>query len=397
MAIRNGTSVLYKNILFAFFDGEAFDYIGSSAAAYSMAVTKDFPVPARGNINPAKLRMEHISHFIELNQIAPRSPPAMFGHVDPVSANGQTVKPLLTALIDQLKDAAKPVNLLFGTAPEMQGLPPASVQSFLKHDYDIASLVLTNHEREFNNKYYNSFLDSDENLGSGIADQIAKVSQVVSKAVFDIYTGTEDQNLVVDLELIKDLLECFTYNRTCSLFQKVGTKNMPASTQNSTFSLYVSVAGNSMRQLYVSYVQHLLVYLTGEDVSDATTADECFAKRDSDLSNEYYWMSGDNGTGICKQAPTFATSAISPAFDPNNPDWASTNYSTWTESVWSHPRVRIFLKPSATREWVTLAVGFVMMIVSFVVVYFVEKNSSSIFVDLRGNVSGAGLLAPSTC
>lgn len=118
-----------------------------------------------------------------------------------------------------------------------------------------------------------------------------------------------------------------------------------------------------------------------------TRHDDCCVQ-----SVDVVWMRGKNGTGICMKSATFMTKAVSPALrsdDSSENKWDSTEYSTWTESIWTKPRVRIFLKPSPVNEWLTLTVGVLILIVSFVAIYFIEKNSRDIFLskeDLRSNL-----------
>lgn len=72
-------------------------------------------------------------------------------------------------------------------------------------------------------------------------------------------------------------------------------------------------------------------------------------------------------------------------------DFASGRYSTWTESTWGALSARIFLKPSAAHEAFTLAVGFVVMTLSFVIVFLVNSRSDVLFGD--GSGIGSGMAA----
>lgn len=88
--------------------------------------------------------------------------------------------------------------------------------------------------------------------------------------------------------------------------------------------------------------------------------------------------------GSCYETTVNVSSAISPAFQL---DWQispeefkSGLYSTWTESRWGPEiNVRIFLKPSATHEILTLAFGTGVLVISFIVVGLLTKKSEIIF------------------
>jgi len=53
---------------------------------------------------------------------------------------------------DALKAAGTSVQLNISDAPQQQ-LPPASLQTFIKEHANISGLVITNHEKEFVNRY----------------------------------------------------------------------------------------------------------------------------------------------------------------------------------------------------------------------------------------------------
>lgn len=81
--------------------------------------------------------------------------------------------------------------------------------------------------------------------------------------------------LVLFCPQIKQMLHCLLINNTCSLFQQVAPEPIVVSSNNYTTPLYVSVIGNQRRQLLVNYMKGLMLYLTGESVSNATSADKC--------------------------------------------------------------------------------------------------------------------------
>lgn len=117
-----------RSLLLALFDGESFDYIGSSHAAYQMA-NNQFLVPLSID-NQTELNLEHLSHFIELDQVAHHG-----GANDPLKVY---LHKHLNADIDELvklfKDEKSDLNNIevnYISDPNMP-LPPSSVQSFLK-------------------------------------------------------------------------------------------------------------------------------------------------------------------------------------------------------------------------------------------------------------------------
>jgi nicastrin len=60
-------------------------------------------------------------------------------------------------------------------------------------------------------------------------------------------------------------------------------------------------------------------------------------------------------------------------------DWASGEYSSWTESRWETFSVRIFLKASSLQAVSIFVFGVVVLLLSFAVTYWVETNSVLLF------------------
>ena len=92
----------------------------------------------------------------------------------------------------------------------------------------------------------------------------------------------------------------------------------------------------------------------------------------------YYFIPGISQNGTCVESQVFVTDAISPVFMKDEPDW-SLPYSTWTESVWDNPTVRIFLKPGPNQEWFTLTGGILITLLSFIIVRFLRNQSKTLF------------------
>src|SRR5207253_11124890 len=130
-----------------------------------------------------------------------------------------------------------------------------------------------------------------------------------------------------------------------------------------------------------------MAYLTGDNVPFASDEKECASHRQNDTTSDYIWVMGKSASsnGTCVKSVTYATYAVSPAFygygDAQTVNWSSTRYSTWTESVWSHPTVRIFLKPRPSYEWLVLSLGVIITALSFFVVYHIDKHSKTIFLS----------------
>ncbi|XP_054719856.1 nicastrin-like [Uloborus diversus] len=374
-----------KNILFIIFNGEAFDYIGSSRVVYDMK-KNDFPVKILKGIReqPALIKLEHISHFIELSQLAPVEEPIplLYVHTDPVSVQQNNVSDAVKHLVDLFKSESKrsgSVNV--SEAPPDIPLPPASFQSFLKHDKSIPGIVIADHVNEYINRYYNSIFDSNETLdASSLTDILSEISSAVSGTLYQLLTNEQlDQPVETDKTLVSGLLDCYLQNASCPLFRQIADPLMTERLRVEPYPLYVSVdsGGPSKANAITLYTRYLLAYLTGTEVPDLVRGN-CTG----DVQNQIYqfdWMAGneENATGVCIKSRVIYTIAQSPAYVLN--DWKSTEYSTWTESIWLETSARIFVQPGKVQEALTLIAGLIIFALSIGSVYFVNERSSIIF------------------
>lgn len=165
---------------------------------------------------------------------------------------------------------------------------------------------------------------------------------------------------------------------------------------------YISAVSN---QDNTGWAYRLLGLLIGQ-VNYSMSEDDC-------THLPYYWYAGYNTSGECHLTTQNMSLAYSPAFlmpgtnismyknisinmfpfinyNKINKciifflldyDWKSGKYSTWTESTWSEMNARIFLKPSTSHESLTFAIGFVVMIISFVFVFLINSRSDVLFDD----------------
>lgn len=128
---------LETNVVFSLLNGEAFDYIGSSRMVYDL---KQNNFNALGGIN---LKLDDIKSVIEFGQLGK-------GKVVLHSTNkDNTTKRLQNALNASILE---------------DSVPPTSVQSFLQAKPNLTTVVITNHGKQFKNRFYNGILDDGENL-----------------------------------------------------------------------------------------------------------------------------------------------------------------------------------------------------------------------------------------
>lgn len=375
-----------KNVLFILFNGEAFDYIGSSRIVYDMEKGVFPVVPGASSILPASLQLHHISHFVEISQVAPHKP-NVYLHTDPLSTEDAKVNATVNQLISNLKEAASEdwAKLPLHESPSTAPLPPSSVQRFLRKDRNVSAVVISNYDRLFENRYYNSMFDTLENLNrtgktlDGVAKHLTKLAAVIASGIYKQLTDAEPTDVPLEKLRVKELLECYVVNASCALFHEVLDREATRPLKSNPLSLYISVdPTGTMIHPATRLTKLLLSYFTGTRVENVTRSN-CTSHTEEEKVFQFDWMDGPepNSTGVCVKSTVRSTLAKSPAFEIE--EISSREYSTWTESVWEEASLQIFLMPSWKQEVTTLSLGLVIFLVSFALVYLVSGEAAILF------------------
>lgn len=243
-----------RSLLFAFFDGEAFDYMGSSFAAEQMAQGR-FPLTRKlssdqGKINKNYLDLSHLSHILELDQVAHYRLNDVIDeedihhlwlhrHLDGNEATSLLANMIINEVAN-LKPNERHLDIHQITPPK--ALPPSSVQSFLKlrNDANLSTLVMTNHEREYVNRFYNGIFEDAGNFGDQQAGYWTEMGTVLARVAAKLAVGNRapiDQNLLqANQTLIKEMMTCFYNTSSCTLFRVI----LPPSVTKNRDSKYLS-------------------------------------------------------------------------------------------------------------------------------------------------------------
>uniref|UniRef100_A0A8C7QZV6 Nicastrin n=1 Tax=Oncorhynchus mykiss TaxID=8022 RepID=A0A8C7QZV6_ONCMY len=356
-----------RNILFAFFHGEVFDYIGSSRMVYDM------------KNNMFVIDLDNVHSILEIGQVKTSINVWTYKCMDIRSNNNESV----TNLVKNLQSSTAGLNLSFVETGFSQPLPPSSFQRFLRARA-IPGIVLADHQTDFNNRYYESFYDNAAHLNltypsnlspeeqlefvTDTAKSLTEVATAVARALFKQAGGNNSQvnKINADPKTVTQMLYGFLVRSNNSWFQS-------------------SHQANALTYL----VQYLLANLTGT----ATNLTQSQCKKPDELPNEstylysYLWVQGvvpPNSTqreSFCVRTAVRLVKAVSPAFDLG--DYVSKEYSTWTKSQWKFIKARIFLVASRDLEMLTLGVGVAVLFTSLLVTYFVSTKADVLFSSVR--------------
>ena len=385
-----------RNVMYSLFDGEAFDYIGSGRTAYDLG-TPAVGLQSISSKNKLKFLKQHLHSAIEISQATFQD--KFYIHTDPLTRAQPNIESELTKLINSLQTNSKILEKV--DYKLKQPLPPSSVQQLLAHDHNLPVLVISNHKTEYVNKFYNSFLDDKRTIDDRkeqVIENIASLSESIASTLISFLNdGGEASKIAVkaDLKLIKQLYDCFIEDSRCKFFEQIRGK--PSNLRNYNYPLYISTSGieeiQPYHSEYIMTLKRLSAFLNGDRLSEIISEENCKALGKLNLNLTYEWFNisaeeDGNETTFCIESTVFQTLARSPVFlldkDQLQPNW-SLNYSTWTESVWNTPSIRLFVSASKFQEYFTFFTGLTILLISFFISLWISKNASVLFIDLRLN------------
>ncbi|XP_062843896.1 nicastrin [Trichomycterus rosablanca] len=383
-----------RNIFFTFFQGEVFDYIGSSRMVYDM------------QNNKFAIDLDNVHSVLEIGQVGLRDGPKLWMHSDPVSRRNESVNEEVTALVTNIKSAASALNLSLDEPNATQPLPPASLQRFLRAQ-PIPGVLLADHRSSYVNRYYQSLYDTAEYLHvsyppdlspedqleyeTKAAKSLTEVATLVARSLYK-QAGGEDKflsNITADTKTMAKLLYGFLVQTNNSWFRSLlppeaayGRKSILTSAPP---LYYVGLSMSNKVKIVTTLVKFILANMTGT----ATSLNQTQCQSPKDVPGEskdlysYEWVSGPasenhtTGEPFCVRSSVFLTKAKSPAFELR--EYGSKEYSTWTESRWKRTDARIFLIASPQLEMLTLGVGIAILLVSLLLTYFISSKAELLF------------------
>ncbi|XP_053822778.1 nicastrin isoform X1 [Vidua chalybeata] len=317
-----GAQSLPRNVLFVFFQGESFDYIGSSRLAFDMEQEK-FP-----------LRLENIGAFLELGQVSLRNDSVLWMHTDPVSRRNESVESQVQSVLAALRGSGSLSGLSLREPGESRPLPPSALQRFLRARGDLAGVLLSDHQGAFRNRYFQSIYDTAESLGlrypeglspeqrlefvTGTAKALAQVATLVARALFSLAGGAAGaaESIQADPKTVARLLYGFLLNSNNSWFQSL-IKPDQKGILGPFPQHYVAVSSpTNTTQL----LQAVLGNLTGASVNLSREQCQNPGKTPGTLPElyEYWWVQGPLDGNSTSRIPGCVRSGVrlSPALSP---------------------------------------------------------------------------------
>uniref|UniRef100_A0A8C6PLK8 Nicastrin n=1 Tax=Nothobranchius furzeri TaxID=105023 RepID=A0A8C6PLK8_NOTFU len=354
-ALRNATQEAQLNttIMYTFFHGETFDYIGSSRMVFDM------------ERNQSIIDLDNVHSVLEVGQVGLHGDTKLWLHSDPVSRRNSS--------IDEEVCVFFLLNFSVEEPGSSQALPPSSFQRFLRAR-PIPGVVIENHQSTFTNRYYQSMYDNSDYLNVSYPPGLTPEEQL------DFVTDAAKVLFVVTLSVLSQvsrLLYSFLVMPNNSWFQQIITSSY--SKQISKF-IRITKSFISINAYFSSIIKTSDTRFTFHFITVMLCRG--FVEQTDELYY-YVWAQGaapPNGTereGFCVRSTCRTTKAVSPAFELE--EYTSSNYSTWTESRWKSIKGRIFLVASHDLEMLTLGVGVGVLLTSLLLTFFISSKADILF------------------
>uniref|UniRef100_A0A8C7Z291 Nicastrin n=1 Tax=Oryzias sinensis TaxID=183150 RepID=A0A8C7Z291_9TELE len=289
-ALRNATAELNRTILYTFFHGETFDYIGSSRMVYDM------------ENNQFALDLDNVHSILEVGQVALGSNSRLWLHSDPVSRRNSSVNVEVQKLASNLHLAAAGLNISLEEPNVTQPLPPSSLQRFLRAR-PIPGVVIENHQASFTNKYYQSIFDNAESLQLNyspnltaeeqlefVTDAAKNLTEVATAVARGLYLQAgghpAGMNAVqADSRLVSKMLYTFLVRGKNSWSEQLVSPELASQLKDRPTNFYIGVHQQMSEPRFM--VQTILANLTGTIVN--VTKENCQKQKEDeeDVRNKH--------------------------------------------------------------------------------------------------------------
>ncbi|KAK6731736.1 hypothetical protein RB195_007915 [Necator americanus] len=364
-----------RHVIVAFFDGESFDYIGSSDTAYDM-INGEFPRKLRSDLKAQldPIIAAQLDSIVEVQQLGTGDGTgSLYAGAD----GKQYEQGKLDDLLKSLTDGAIAAGGSLVAPTKKSRMPPASWHSFARIAPSTRGVVLAPFRDEYNYRRINSILDRAQwtsgQRSAAITEIVIAARAMLNAAADHVGLDTaQKMALDIDKDFVSSLFECFIDEPDwfrCDFFKRINGGRFKASTAfYSGKSTYVSAGYRNPLRFFVEW---LTTYAAGSTSYTSNVKDE---KTCDDLGKDqnvyaYTWQADPKtGAHYCYRISMGTYTVSSPAFRIEGYDFSNGTYSTWTESLYNIDNLRLYLVEQESFEKVMLCLGIAIAIFSFLVV-----------------------------
>ena len=393
-----------KEVIFAIFDAEATDYIGSSTFSGALANSNII-------LGNKVLNTSHIFGVVEIGELGklPSVSSSIFIHL---GINTTSSDELVGLIRDAFNTAGVKTTISSSSIP----LPPSSLHAILRKNKNLPSLLITDYESSsFNTNFYHSHRDtisqfSEKQLGD-LTEALHSVSLGMAITYCEFLNQGSTQKLdcskingMNNISYVKELYGCFAGNCSQIVAENATFQEYFPTTDEQKFSFgfrpnqipsnfdYYSLGINKVHwpplapknstRTSLAIIGAILHGTLGRVLNSSLSEDECkdeYAKR---LVSPLGAMAYLIGNGTCVLSASWLQNAFSPLFDDNTcskvpslSEMLSSQESSWTESYWTGTggQLVLFVIPNPATESVILAIGIVTLVIFFIFALFMYR------------------------
>ncbi|KAI9323739.1 Nicastrin-domain-containing protein [Dichotomocladium elegans] len=353
------SAALSKHVVYSLFAAESWGFAGSQRFVQDISspflctnASRAFACPYANascsnpcvhTLDFTRVNLDKIETIIEFGSVGDASGSGYWAHVDNIAQSGSLVNNFTQSSNGLIKPAYQD--------GVQRKLPPSSAMSFLAKKRDIRAIVLTDYQTNMGS-LYNSDVDSANDMGK-IVQSVCQLATVTARTVWFEAQGSNMDQITANCTLIASLMDCLVSNFSCSFMQSYFSVS-----GISSISHYASVFnfGNPQPQLIPRFVFSFLADITSaskqgscQTVQDCGLGEYCIKQKCIRSFTAYH---DAYGTGLQFDEAIGKLKVVDPT------------KSTWTESTWDAPTMRVFLMTSRKQQIVELVVGILWSLLS---------------------------------
>uniref|UniRef100_A0AC35U0F5 Nicastrin n=1 Tax=Rhabditophanes sp. KR3021 TaxID=114890 RepID=A0AC35U0F5_9BILA len=366
--INNHLKSRGKQVLFAFFHGEAYGYIGSSRFVYDIEHGL-FPEKHSARKN----RMDDFSLYVETQMLLPYGTPDFINYKQKLFYHGTSSKGKQVGTKEIGKAYSESMendNFSVKNNYTNENLPPSSFFSLLKSNKNIPGIVILPAELVYYNPALNSYFDTSIRDKPSMRDPTIQVVKASAKGILATimkFSGLSSNVIGINEEYISKLVDCFFYSpdKLCLFFDEI--LRVEGSTYYQEVYKNIDTYIGSQTSSTIRYaISGVVSRSVSTETAISVTKESCAKKNaNADDIYSYVWQFDNSIEAFhCFKTPTFLSIAKSPAFEIENFDLNSTRFSTFADGIWEESFVRVYLEHPPTFDLYFLGASVVVILIS---------------------------------
>jgi nicastrin len=341
---------LKNNILFAFFTGETWGYIGSKRFLSDIQNfnckqpkkdTTACEIPSVYSTQFKNITLAKIKQIIEIGQIGKEN--QFFMHTEKTpNVNTREMMNVVAQIANtsQISMANSSVDIL----------PPGSLHSFYLNNPETSGIMINDFNDAYTNKYYHSQFDDVSNID---ANTVCKITSLLANSLYQLAKSDNAPmiDLQVDCNLVHDLIQCLLVDYNCPKMKYFfPDTSEPITNYAGIFRWRRNIARSQ------DFIYHFMANMTKSEGSSTSC--------DVQNQEEVCEFGESCVRGQCVKTSTYFHDAYSVAFDYDYDKFywkvVNENESMYAETFWGARGARAYLRDGNTVNGLTMVLGLLL-------------------------------------